>query len=130
MTKEIITYGSDNLTDPEIQKRDWKSYNDQLVKRGELLIDLDFVENWEKELEEMNQSKRGRPFAHPESLVEFLTFPRFFFRLPFRQGEGINADGPIPPDSLFSKARGGWYDVGVAMYHDQGHVPMKVVGFE
>lgn len=42
----------------------------------------------------------------------------------------INADGPIPPDSLFSKARGGWYDIVVAMYHDQGHIPLKVVGFE
>ncbi len=43
--------------------------------------------------------------------------------------EGILADGPIPPDSIFSKARGGWYDVVVAMYHDQGHIPLKLVGF-
>jgi 4-hydroxythreonine-4-phosphate dehydrogenase len=41
----------------------------------------------------------------------------------------INADGPIPPDSLFSKAKGGLYDVVVAMYHDQGHIPLKVIGF-
>ena len=45
------------------------------------------------------------------------------------QAEGIHADGPVPPDSLFSKARGGWYDIVVAMYHDQGHIPLKVVGF-
>lgn len=43
--------------------------------------------------------------------------------------EGILADGPVPPDSIFSKARGGWYDIVVAMYHDQGHIPLKVVGF-
>ena len=43
--------------------------------------------------------------------------------------EGIEADGPIPADSLFSKARGGWYDIVVAMYHDQGHIPLKVLGF-
>lgn len=42
---------------------------------------------------------------------------------------GIQADGPVPPDTLFSKARGGWYDIAVAMYHDQGHIPLKVVGF-
>ena len=42
---------------------------------------------------------------------------------------GINADGPVPPDTIFSKARGGWYDIVVAMYHDQGHIPLKVVGF-
>jgi hypothetical protein len=71
------------------QKRDWKNYNDQLVKRGELLIDFDFVENWEKELAEMNLGKRGKPFDYPESLIEFLAFPRYFFRLPFRQEEGF-----------------------------------------
>ncbi|MEY8762384.1 MULTISPECIES: 4-hydroxythreonine-4-phosphate dehydrogenase PdxA [Clostridium] len=42
---------------------------------------------------------------------------------------GINAEGPIPPDTVFSKANGGQYDIVVAMYHDQGHIPMKVVGF-
>ena len=42
---------------------------------------------------------------------------------------GINAEGPVPPDTVFSKARGGWYDMVVAMYHDQGHIPLKVVGF-
>jgi len=45
------------------------------------------------------------------------------------RAEGIAAEGPIPPDSLFSKARGGWYDIVVAMYHDQGHIPLKVLGF-
>ena len=43
--------------------------------------------------------------------------------------EGMKADGPVPPDTIFSKALGGWYDIVVAMYHDQGHIPLKVVGF-
>jgi 4-hydroxythreonine-4-phosphate dehydrogenase len=43
--------------------------------------------------------------------------------------QGIDADGPVPPDSLFSKAKGGWYDIAVVMYHDQGHIPLKTVGF-
>lgn len=43
--------------------------------------------------------------------------------------EGIHALGPIPPDTAFSKALGGWYDIVVCMYHDQGHIPLKVVGF-
>ena len=42
---------------------------------------------------------------------------------------GIDVDGPVPPDTVFSKARGGWYDIVVAMYHDQGHIPLKVTGF-
>jgi len=43
--------------------------------------------------------------------------------------EGIRAVGPVPPDTIFAKARGGWYDIVVAMYHDQGHIPLKVLGF-
>jgi 4-hydroxythreonine-4-phosphate dehydrogenase len=45
------------------------------------------------------------------------------------QSEGLNVTGPVPPDTLFSKAIGGMYDGCVAMYHDQGHIPFKVVGF-
>ena len=45
------------------------------------------------------------------------------------KAEGINVLGPIPPDSLFSEALGGWYDIVVCMYHDQGHIPLKTVGF-
>ena len=43
--------------------------------------------------------------------------------------EGITVEGPVPPDSVFSKARGGFYDMVVAQYHDQGHIPLKVIGF-
>jgi len=45
--------------------------------------------------------------------------------------EGINVIGkkPVPPDTVFSKALGGWYDIVVVMYHDQGHIPLKVKGF-
>jgi len=45
------------------------------------------------------------------------------------RAEGINAEGPVPPDTLFAKARGGQYDIVVAMYHDQGHIPLKTVSF-
>jgi 4-hydroxythreonine-4-phosphate dehydrogenase len=45
------------------------------------------------------------------------------------RAKGINAEGPIPPDTVFSKAYGGMYDIVVAMYHDQGHIPLKVLGF-
>ncbi|MBQ9594202.1 MAG: 4-hydroxythreonine-4-phosphate dehydrogenase PdxA [Lachnospiraceae bacterium] len=45
------------------------------------------------------------------------------------KAEGIKAVGPIPPDSVFSEALGGWYDIVVCMYHDQGHIPLKTVGF-
>lgn len=45
------------------------------------------------------------------------------------RGRGFNVEGPVPPDTLFAKAKCGKYDGCVAMYHDQGHIPFKVVGF-
>jgi 4-hydroxythreonine-4-phosphate dehydrogenase len=42
---------------------------------------------------------------------------------------GINAVGPIPPDTVFLRAKEGEFDGAVAMYHDQGHIPVKMMGF-
>lgn len=44
--------------------------------------------------------------------------------------EGMNVEGPVPPDTVFVKAIAGKYDVVVAMYHDQGHIPLKLSGFK
>lgn len=44
--------------------------------------------------------------------------------------KGIKCYGPIPPDTIFLKAYRGAYDLVIAMYHDQGHIPMKLVAFE
>jgi 4-hydroxythreonine-4-phosphate dehydrogenase len=45
-------------------------------------------------------------------------------------GEGIDVAGPFPNDTLFHHALGGAFDAVVAMYHDQGHIALKTVGFE
>ena len=42
---------------------------------------------------------------------------------------GLDVHGPLPADTVFSRARGGEFDIVVAMYHDQGHVPVKTLGF-
>jgi 4-hydroxythreonine-4-phosphate dehydrogenase len=44
--------------------------------------------------------------------------------------QGIDCSGPYPADSLFFRAVDGEFDLIVAMYHDQGHVPMKLLDFE
>ena len=44
--------------------------------------------------------------------------------------KGIDACGPVPADIVFYQAIQGRYDVVLAMYHDQGHIPVKVYGFE
>ncbi len=46
------------------------------------------------------------------------------------RAEGINAEGPLPADTVFSKMRGGMFDLVVVMYHDQGHIPTKLIGFQ
>lgn len=44
--------------------------------------------------------------------------------------EGIDVEGPESPDTVFVKCQAGQYDIVVAMYHDQGHIPLKLSGFE
>jgi 4-phospho-D-threonate 3-dehydrogenase / 4-phospho-D-erythronate 3-dehydrogenase len=46
------------------------------------------------------------------------------------QADGIDARGPLPADTVFFVAGRGDYDLVVAMYHDQGHGPVKVLGIE
>lgn len=45
------------------------------------------------------------------------------------KAKGIDVDGPHPPDTFFAKAVSGVYDICIAMYHDQGHIPVKIRGF-
>ena len=47
-------------------KGNWKEYNEQLVVGGMFYLDLEFVKNWNKELEEMNKGKRGGQYKEPE----------------------------------------------------------------
>lgn len=70
-------------------KRNWKEYNEKLVKRGELYLSLEFLENWKTELEKMNADKRGRPFSYPEQFVLFMAFVHLLFYMPYRQMEGF-----------------------------------------
>lgn len=44
--------------------------------------------------------------------------------------EGIDVAGPESPDTVFVKCQAGQYDIVVAMYHDQGHIPLKLSGFK
>jgi len=44
--------------------------------------------------------------------------------------QGLNASGPHPPDTVFSQAKQGRFDIVVVQYHDQGHIPIKLLGFE
>jgi len=46
------------------------------------------------------------------------------------RARGLNVSDPQPPDTVFLRAVKGHYDIVVAMYHDQGHIPMKLLAFD
>lgn len=56
----------------ESVKRDWKSYNEGLIKRGEFYINPKFLSVWNEEVKGMNACKEGSPFLYPDSMIEFL----------------------------------------------------------
>ena len=45
------------------------------------------------------------------------------------KAQGLNVTGPCPPDTVFMQCHEGMYEMVVAMYHDQGHIPLKLLGF-
>lgn len=49
--------------------------------------------------------------------------------IELKKNQGINVIGPEAPDTIFLRAKEGAFDVVVAMYHDQGHIPLKLLGF-
>ena len=67
----------------------WPSYNQSLVRRGEILLGFDVIDNWDSELEEMNKDKVGEPFHYPNTFLLLLGYAKAYFHLPYRQTEGI-----------------------------------------
>ena len=74
--------------DTYIDRRSWSTYNEQLVKRGEYFLDLEFVSHWDEELIHMNQRKRGAPYLFPNTLIE-LQAVWHGKSIPCRMIEGI-----------------------------------------
>jgi hypothetical protein len=54
-----------------VDKRNHKVYQEQLLKRYEIYIDLDWVDSWVEELTLMNEGKRGAPYEYPNSMLEW-----------------------------------------------------------
>jgi hypothetical protein len=83
--------------------RDWEGYNEALVKRGLILLDLDFVAGWSRELKTMNDGKEGGRYRYPESFIKLLAVVHAYV-LPYRQLEGFmrglsqHVDGLKAPD--------------------------------
>ena len=83
----------------------WSEYNESLVRRGEILLGFDVIDNWGKELAKMNNGKIGEPFHYPDTFVLMLGYAKVYFHLPYRQTEGIvkgHAKNKIPSIPDFS----------------------------
>ena len=69
---------------------DWKAVDERLIRRGELLLSLDFLEGCDDELDAMNLVKVGRPYTLTDSHMRFLSVVRHVFVMPYRQLEGFS----------------------------------------
>jgi hypothetical protein len=67
----------------------WKRVGERLIKRGMLIMDLDFLRGYRDELVRINRRKRGRPYRIAESYVRFLAVIRYLFSLGYSQLEGL-----------------------------------------
>jgi hypothetical protein len=68
---------------------DWRRVDERLIKRGELLLSLDFLEDYDFELSLLNDGRVGRPFKITYGYVVFLAVVRHLFSMPYRQVEGF-----------------------------------------
>ncbi|GIU71749.1 MAG: IS5 family transposase [Candidatus Nitrosocaldaceae archaeon] len=67
----------------------WHDIDERLIKRGEILLSLDFIDNYDKELEELNKHKVGRPYQITNNYAQFLAIIRYMLDIPYRQLEGF-----------------------------------------
>lgn len=81
--------------------RDWREYNELLVKRGEYLLALDFVEGWSGELSAMNCGKVGALYQFPNTLIELQALWHAK-QLPYRM---IGHDARPRPDGSFARVQ-------------------------
>jgi len=66
---------------------DWGLVDERLIRRGELLLSLDFLEGYDYELSLLNDGKIGRPFKITDRYIVFLAVVRF--SMPYRRIEGF-----------------------------------------
>lgn len=100
----------------------WRSIDEGLIRRGELLLSLEFLERYDEELKGMNGGKVGRPFTLTDSHVVFLAVVRYLFGFPYRQLEGftraLNRLIPRLPTADYSGLRRRILDVVLSLFEE------------
>jgi len=72
-----------------VDKRDWHTYNEKLVRRGEAYVSLNFIDTWSKDVKKLNKRKVGAPFRYPDSLMVFLAYLHLLLHIDYRGIEGF-----------------------------------------
>ncbi len=85
----ILSYKSKKgKTKKPNRKINWCENNESLVRRGEMLFNSGFLQNWRAELKKMNKGKEGPHFRYPNSLISLLPIVHAYL-FPYRQIEGF-----------------------------------------
>ena len=69
--------------------KSWHDYNESLVERGRVLIDVSFLKSANDEIKKMNKGKVGAPFSILIAYIEFVAFLKVGFKIPYRTVQGI-----------------------------------------
>ncbi|MGB0025211.1 MAG: transposase [Nitrososphaeraceae archaeon] len=69
--------------------KSWHDYNESLIERGRILMDISFLESSKREIKNMNKGKIGAPFEYSRTYIQFLAFLKIGFKIAYRIVQGI-----------------------------------------
>src|SRR5512145_910729 len=70
-------------------RKSWHDYNESLIERGCILMDIDFLKSQSNEIKKMNDGKVGAPFEYSHTYIQFLAFLKIGFKIAYRTVQGI-----------------------------------------
>ena len=69
--------------------KSWHEYNESLIERGRILMDIGFLRSSNREIKNMNKGKVGAPFEYSRTYIQFLAFLKIGFKISYRTVQGI-----------------------------------------
>jgi len=69
--------------------KSWHEYNESLIERGRILMDIGFLRSYKREIKNMNKGKVGAPFEYSRTYIQFLAFLKTGFKISYRTVQGI-----------------------------------------
>jgi hypothetical protein len=69
--------------------KSWHEYNESLIERGRILMDIGFLRSCNREIKNMNKGKVGAPFEYSRTYIQFLAFLKIGFKISYRTVQGI-----------------------------------------